>query len=99
MATTTITQLGRRETAAVTSLVFPGHGVPGRSGWDGRVDWEGTTLHVSRLDGDDRWIVDALIPAGTSMPAFMNGWGSRCTRLRQAPEFIADMLDAATEGK
>jgi hypothetical protein len=96
-----ITMLERRETAKVDSLVFPGHGVPGRSGWDARVEVGGALLHISRLDSDEqgRWVVDALIPAGTSMPAFMNGWGSRCTILRLAPADVAAMLDAATEGK
>jgi len=60
---------------------------------------QGVTLYLSLLVGEDFWIVDGLVPAGTSMPVWMNGWGSRCTRLRQAGAPVQSVLDAAVKGR
>jgi len=90
--------ISRREQSAAYSLVFEREIAPAKAGWDACVNFaHGLTLHCSKLDGENVWVVDALIPAGTSMPAFMHGWGSRCTRLHFANEQTSLSLDAAAE--
>lgn len=95
---TTITVLERRSTEPVPMLALGVHAeYPGRSGWHAQVQWDGTTLFLSRLDDEDRWVIDGFIPSGTAMPSWMHGWGSRVTSLTPAPADVAELLDSATE--
>jgi hypothetical protein len=88
-----LVSLAYRDLAPTVALALDGREIPGRSGYDAKVTVSGATLHLSRLAGEAGWTVDAYIPAGTAMPRFMNGWGSRCTRLVPAPAEVAALLD------
>jgi hypothetical protein len=95
---TTITKLTYRVTENQTALALGGLTIAAKRGWEAIVDRaNGERLYLSRLDGEDRWTVDGRIPAGTAMPTFMNGWGSRCTIPSYASRVVADMLDDATK--
>ncbi len=87
-------RLHRRSTDPAVALALGGRDVPGRHGWDALVVTDdGATYHCSLLEGETNWVIDALIPAGTSMPRWMHGWGSRSTVLTLAPQEVADQLD------
>lgn len=53
------------------------------------------TLELSRLEGEDRWVVDAQWGPG-NFPVFANGYGARYCGLKIPPADIADLLDHAT---
>lgn len=66
---------------------------PGCEGWQGRVVLDGgrITLGVSRLDYEQHWTVDSKFQG--SLPIYVNGYGSRCTRVDQIsdPQIIAQL--------
>lgn len=63
-------------------------------GWLARVEVDGgNVLHLSRLDTETEWHVDARFNAGSSMPVFMNGDFSRCTIPHVARGTLKEMLD------
>lgn len=66
---------------AEVSLVFDTE-FPARQGWYAKVEEGDETLHLSRWDGEDRWIVDGRFRR--SLPIFHNGVGSRATLLEPA---------------
>jgi len=95
----TITKVERRtRPAPEPSLVFPAltadsHG--DQYGWYAEVTTAtGCRVQLSRLDGDDRWIADALF-SKTGVPVFVNGYGSRCTQLMVATPHMSTALNEA----
>lgn len=94
-ATCTISKVERIDTADEIALAFGGRTIPGRHGWVVTVEMsDGARQIVSRVDGDSRWIVDGVWPAGRTFPRFWNGAMSRCTALQPAVRRVAE---AATE--
>lgn len=56
-----------------------------------------STLHLSRLDGENYWVADGLFLANGS-PSWCHGFGSRCTTLRAVSEpALKAALDAAAD--
>lgn len=92
----TITLLERRtRPASAPALAFDYAGRPAVEGWFARVELaEGARLEFSKLDGEAEWTADAAFSAGCSMPAFMHGFGSRCTIPRRPAADVALLLDA-----
>lgn len=69
-----------------------------RGGFSATVEFEdGSRWDVSRLDGEDGWIIDGLYTAAQPwFPVFFNGIGSRCTILRPVTlDDVTAALDAA----
>jgi hypothetical protein len=83
----------RTRGGSAPSLVFGTEATPDQQGWHAVVTTgDGDTLHLSKLDSERRWAVDAHWLAN-GMPAFAMGFGSRCTLLvRPAPQ-LAERLD------
>jgi hypothetical protein len=63
------------------------------------VECGGRCLHVSRLDGENTWTVDAAIRLEDGFPLFVNGFGARYLRTSRIadPQIIAvlDEMSAA----
>jgi hypothetical protein len=92
--------LERRSAGPMPMLAYGASATyPGKTGWHACVRDQGATLYLSKLNGEDEWVIDGLVPAGTSMPRFMHGWGSRCTRLYHPTETVAGVLDAAVAAR
>lgn len=55
---------------------------------------DGESMFLSRLQGEDSWIIDAYFGAN-GFPHFCNGFGSRVTRLHTVADDVSDAIDAA----
>ena len=79
------------------SLINPAWsaGSPSVEGLFAEVGVEGATLQVSQLPGETEWTVDALFPAGSSCPAFANGFGARYLRTKVLAPEAAAVVEAA----
>lgn len=85
---------------AMPSLLGIDHGLPltSRAGWFAEVESEGKVVQFSRLEGETEWTADAMWQGrGNSMPAFMHGFGSRCTIPMHAAVDVAAHLDSLVE--
>lgn len=83
-----------------TSLVFGGVKLGGRAGGVGAtVESEGFKIGVSKLDGEELWIIDSMFKADNGFPIFSNGEGCRAIRLRTLvnEELIAELDRRAGE--
>jgi hypothetical protein len=61
------------------------------------VSWQGITAIVSQYPTEDFWVVDAFFNAGSMMPAWSNGSGSRSTAAHVLKADQAAAVDAAVE--
>lgn len=86
----------RIDTADEIALAFGGRVISGRHGWVVTVEMaDGGRQIVSRVDGDDRWIVDGDWAPRRSMPRFWNGAMSRCTLLQVASTEVTAIAEEA----
>lgn len=90
----TITGMKRDERGTAASLIFGTEATVTR-GIVAEVETDGLTLSCSRIDGEDRWTIDAIWRG--SFPVYANGTFSRCTILRHPNDDIAAALDTAAE--
>jgi hypothetical protein len=82
-------------TGTEVRLMRRGH-LPLGEGFSGVLDTDVHSLHVTRYDDEERWIVDAVWVRENSYPLFANGEGSRCTALRAVvDEDAIRLLDEA----
>lgn len=99
MATTpvTVSEVHAFSRGSSVALALGGVEIPGRTGVAAKVTFaDGSYQRVSRIAGDDRWIVDGAWASGSCWPRFWNGEGSRCTLLQVATDDVAAALAAAT---
>ncbi len=74
-----------------------------RRGFEAKVRWPDRALWVSRLEGEDGWVADALYGpdrrGNPEVPIFVHGFGSRATipRVVVDPELVAELDRRATE--
>lgn len=61
------------------------------------VSWQGNTAIVSQYPSEDFWVVDAFFNAGSMMPAWSNGSGSRSTAAHVLKGEQADAVNAAVK--
>lgn len=69
-------------------------GTPDVPGWYGEVTYAGSTFELSRLDGENRWVIDALW-LKNGYPVFSNGFGARYLGLKLPAEEVIEALDNA----
>lgn len=109
MSSYEILTIERRTRQGAAPSLVPGVGVTGtadRHGWYAKVRssdetlvWvpgslagRGIVLDLSRFDGEQDWTIDGVWFANGA-PAWVNGYGSRCTLLVHPHADLADLLD------
>lgn len=88
-----ITEFERRtRPGRMAGLVFDVAPTPAQQGWYAQIETAENSAELSKLDGEDRWTIDAMWGRG-SFPIFSNGFGSRCTILQHPTDELAAALD------
>lgn len=65
------------------------------SGWHATVEADDLVLHVSQMEGENRWIVDGKVRRANGFPLFMNGFGARFCVLEVASAEVAEACQSA----
>lgn len=86
----------RTKPGMMPSLVNPewSTGSPSVEGLYAEVRVAGATFCVSQMPGETDWTVDAMVPPGSSCPAWSNGFGARYLRTKVLSAEVAAVLDA-----
>lgn len=89
-----IISIARETKTSVASLVFSTDAAS-VSGWNARVIDGDVVLNVSKMDGENRWIVDGRTVRRNGFPVFMNGFGARFCALEPASMEVASACEKA----